>query len=176
MLLVFTWPPHVLPSPQPTLQPPGTSLRAPRFLLPPWVSSFFLLPPTSTQAMPPLTLPSFSRAFSPSIHPLPQNRPSSPSRIIPGRCLSCLCKRKRRSGPGLLTDISCPQCGGFGGLRRAAPPPSTRIASAGRPPSCTEGLQLSISPCSPHCKLNRPERSPQLRAADSWGQRGTCGW
>lgn len=103
MLLVFTWPPHGLPSPQPALQLPGTFLRAPRFLLPPWVSSSFPLPPPSTQAKPPLTLPSFSCAFSPSIHPLPQNGPSTPSRIVPGRYPSRLCKRKRRSGPGLLT-------------------------------------------------------------------------
>lgn len=104
MLLVFTWPPHVLPSAQPTLQPRGTFLQALRFLLPPRVSSSLPLPPPSAHANPPLTLSSFSHAFSPSIHHLPQNGPSPLSCIVPGECPSHLCKRKRRSGPGLLTD------------------------------------------------------------------------
>lgn len=97
MLLVFTWPPHVLPSAQPTLQPRGTFLQAPRFLLPPRGSSSFPLLPPSAHAKPPLTLPSFSYAFSPSIHHLPQNGPSPLSCIVLGKCLSHLCKRKRRS-------------------------------------------------------------------------------
>lgn len=133
MLLVFTWPPHVLPSPQLTLQPPRTFLQGPRFLLPPRVSSSFPLPPPSTHSKLPLTVPSFSCAFSPSIHHLPQNGPSPLSCIVPGRRPLHFCKRKRRSGPGLLTDIGCSQCGGFGGLRDAATPLPMCITFARRP-------------------------------------------
>lgn len=167
MLLVFMWPPHVLSLPQPTLQLVGTFLQAPRFLFPPWVSSSFPPPRPSTQAKPPLTLPSFSHAFSPSIHPLPQNGPSAPSCIIPGRCPSCLCKRKRRSGPGLLTDISCSQGGGFGRLRDASTPLPTGVAFAYRSLSCIQALQLSISLHSPLPQTKQP-------TGDAWPVTGVC--
>lgn len=117
MLLVFTWPPHVLPSAQPTLQPRGTFLQALRFLLPPRVSSSLPLPPPSAHANPPLTLSSFSHAFSPSIHHLPQNGPSPLSCIVPGECPSHLLQEEEEE-----RSWAAHRCGAFGGLRHAATP------------------------------------------------------
>lgn len=128
-----------------------------------------LLPsaPTQRTRKPLLTLPSFSHAFSPSIHPLPQNSPSPVSHIIPGGRLSRLCKRKRRSGPGLFTAQwlwKAQRC-------CDSPPDGHHVCTQATEPHIY--IPYSSAPrYIPTPQTKQPNRLLQLRAAGSWGPTG----